>query len=310
MGKTKEAAKGAHTTATVGVKHSKESGEVGDNGGHVSPPLQKSKFDVELAINKLLAVCESTDKKVDDVAGRVLLLENDYDQEYRDEQPVSELDSFVSYRDREMPRLDNEVMDTDSASHISHKDTDAEDIETKGRFDDMLTGFTKVESTGPPVDDKLAKAIDLVFATGMSGLEFEAASNSIDRPENCANLRSVRVNTPVWGVLNRRTRYIDEKLQEVQTSLIKATSELAQLMSTASEESPVIRAGITIVGLLGNANAKLNQTRRSAMRPDLEKTNAHLYNSTQTTTDTLFGEEGDRPIKEAYSRTPQRAARG
>jgi len=316
MGKTKDLSKASSSAMAATVTSKKN--EVGDNesdkhGGLLPGP--KKSFNVEGAIEKLLTVCDSTNKKVEDIAGRVLLLENegygDYQSHTDEHSNINDFDSYVSYKDDKMPRLEAEVSPQDSASMLSlNNNLDGEDNEApRGRFDEMLTGFSKVESTGPPVDEKLAKAIELVFASGMSSAEYEAATSEILRPKNCDLLKSVRVNTPVWGVLNRRTRYVDEKLQEVQTSVVKAASELAQLMSSVEDESPAIRSGIRIIGLLGNANAKLNHTRRSAMRPDLEKSYAHLFTA-QSTPDALFGEEGNKPLRETQYRAPQKSFRG
>ena len=172
------------TTATVAAKQSNEVTEVSDNR-----PPKKNKLNVEASMAELLSVCHETSKTMEDITGRLLLLEDDgYDchrlHSQADEQ--SEYDS-LSHIGTTCPcyttSLDTLIVWATSPWTMllmvrSMKITPTADLRRYW----LVTH--ELEATGPPVDEKLAKGIDLVFATGMSSREFEAATSKFLRPKN------------------------------------------------------------------------------------------------------------------------------
>lgn len=58
----------------------------------------------------------------------------------------------------------------------------------------------------------------------------ELAKDSVNaRPENCESLVTVKTNQLVWGFLQPNTRTIDKKLQNIETSVVKAATVMVKV---------------------------------------------------------------------------------
>ena len=77
------------------------------------------------------------------------------------------------------------------------------------------------ETCDIPVDDELANLVTDWFREGIEEERYTELLKTINRPENCSALVTVKTNQMVWDFLSPVTKSSDKKMQNIQTSLVK-----------------------------------------------------------------------------------------
>ena len=133
----------------------------------------------------------------------------------------------------------------------------------------------------------------------------------IIRPENCRGLSKITVNQVIWDRVSAEARTGDVKMQRVQSALVQGTTNvalIADLVLESSEDKDNIDTTALLDKLwkltedslccLGAANWELVQRRREALKPQISKDYAHLCAQKVTFTDSLFGDDVTKQIKD------------
>ncbi|KAM7447855.1 hypothetical protein ABFA07_004043 [Porites harrisoni] len=131
------------------------------------------------------------------------------------------------------------------------------------------------------------------------------------RPENCPGLSKITVNQVIWDRVSAEARTGDVKMQRVQSALVKGTTNvalIADLVLKSSEDKDNIDTTALLDKLwkltedslccLGAANWELVQRRREALKPQISKDYAHLCAQKVKFTDSLFGDDVTKQIKD------------
>ena len=131
------------------------------------------------------------------------------------------------------------------------------------------------------------------------------------RPENCPGLSKITVNQVIWDRVSAEARAGDVKTQRVQSALVKGTTNvalIADLVLKSSEDKDNIDITALLDKLwkltkdslccLGAANWELVQRRREALKPQISKDYAHLCAQKVKFTDSLFGDDVTKQIKD------------
>ena len=181
----------------------------------------------------------------------------------------------------------------------------------KSRFDSMADRFKGREICDPPLDPSLAQNINNLFRNGMSEESYSQMTKDdyIPRPENCEALVTVKVNKPIWDVCSTQTKFIDKKLQNAETALIKgsilvakAVHKLAEVESEVQEKfediSQVIDQCNDALSLFGFTNKQINMTRRDVIKPELKSEYLQLCNPSVPFTSELFGDDLSKTTKD------------
>jgi len=130
----------------------------------------------------------------------------------------------------------------------------------------------------------------------------------IFRPENCSGLSKLTVKI-IWDRAEARTG--DVRMQRVKNALVKGTTNvalMADLVLKSSEEKDNIDTTALLnklwkltedsLSCLGAANRELGQRRREALKPQISKDYAHLWAQKVKFTDSLFGDDVTKQIKD------------
>ena len=105
------------------------------------------------------------------------------------------------------------------------------------------------------------------------------------------------INLPIWKNLSEKACTSDLKLLKAQTSLIKGTTAVEQVINDLISEPDLPPKGQTVnilmdgVLLIANANEELNQRRREALEPALHSSYSHLRAPANLITSELFGDD-------------------
>ena len=237
------------------------------------------------------------DQKVDGMMERLKKLEDTYQYEE---------DAYYDYENCDLEsQEENLVQDVSGPSSPKKQKTD------NSRFASMAKRFKGKEVCDTAVDSSLAENINDVFMNGMDEEHYNTMikDENISRPENCEALVTVKCNKMIWDLCPTSTKFIDKKLQNSETSLIKGSilvtkvvNKLAQVESEATEKgldlTNVIDQCNDALSLFGHANRQLNMSRREILKPELKSEFSHLCNPSVPYTKELFGDDLSKTAKE------------
>ena len=66
----------------------------------------------------------------------------------------------------------------------------------------------------------LATLVDKMVKTTLSEDNAKEKLTKYDRPQNCENLVSTRVNPEIWGEIRSRSKPKDLRMQKIETSML------------------------------------------------------------------------------------------
>ncbi|XP_045188719.2 uncharacterized protein LOC123546483 [Mercenaria mercenaria] len=235
------------------------------------------------------------DNKLMTVTSRLDGLERSYDYEgdedYFDYPPFS----------GDMCRQDeNENQSVASAGGSKRK--------SESRFSSMAKHFKRQEVCDESIDDTLAENVHDLFRNGIEEERYsELVKDEINcRPENCESLVVVKTNPCIWDGISQNNSYqYDKKLQNIETSVVKAGTILAKAvnkMAVLEQEhekyGELIENCNDVLALLGHSNKQINMFRRDLMKPEIKSEYSHLCNHSLPFTKELFGDDISKTTKE------------
>ena len=178
--------------------------------------------------------------------------------------------------------------------------------------DDFLDSLMKEVSlqvpSGPAVVEKLATVITAIGNYGIAEDKREKTIKASVRPDNCPLLSVARVNSELWDLVRGETRTRDAKMQRVSQSLVAGIVPVVQvadaMMASLREATNLpsrtimVRQLATAITLLMDAKHDLDMRRREFIRPDLQNDFRVLCNQRNPVTESLFGDELSKNIKD------------
>lgn len=230
------------------------------------------------------------DKKLTSVSNRMDYFEQSF--EYEDEC------SYVPEPSEDELPVENRV--DENANVTKRKNTDS-------RFSSMAKRFKMQEHCDKSVDETLSENVNELFR---NGIEDERYSELVKdeqnaRPENCDSLVVVKTNHLIWDAISQGARTNDKKLQNVETSVIKAATilvksvnKMAILEREHEKYGELIENCNDVLALLGHSNRQINLLRRDLMKPEIKTEYAHLCTHSLPFTQELFGDDVSKTAKE------------
>ena len=126
------------------------------------------------------------------------------------------------------------------------------------------------------------------------------------RPENCADIKSTKINTEIWNQLNPNKKKVDLQLSNMQQVVRKVTFETLQTTNvllqnaSGSANSNLITQSVDVVALLGYVNTQLAQFRREQIKPALKQEYSTICSAeVPLTSQFLFEDELAKQLRDA-----------
>ena len=281
----------------------------------VSPVRAGQASNDDAILNAVLGIqkaMQAQEEKLNKVVTRMDELEN-YDYEQYGENSL-EFEEYEESEDNPHKKMDSSGNPPDKRARSrspgdarGKKRTRSESPEVKNRFVEMKKRFKNVESCDVGVDELLANNINDLFSNGMEEKKFNdlVSDKKYTRPENCENLRVVKLNKLVWEAVSASARCNDKKMQNIENTVVKASIGLTKIvnsMANIEDEHPqfgeLIDSCNDVLALLGHSNRQINLTRKDLLRPELKEEYTHLCNHSIPFTAELFGDDVSKSAKE------------
>lgn len=212
------------------------------------------------------------------------------------DEDYQEVDNYECNESGSNPSADGENLDQCAEPTAKRLKLDG------GLFGSLADKYKHTELLDNEVDEQLANFVNSSFRGGMTDDSYSALVKDIHRPVNCENLVKTRVNSQMWGYLKPSTQSFDSKMQHVQDSLVKATSNISKLLDKGSHgeamDSQMLEWGTDAIGILGYAHKQINLRRKESHKCDLDRRYHHLTSASVPFTDQLYGDDVCKNVKE------------
>ena len=180
--------------------------------------------------------------------------------------------------------------------------------------DNVLAEQSKIYDSEGAVSDavstQLTNLVDKMVKTKLTEENAKDKLAKYNRPQNCENLVSTRVNPQIWAKMRSSSKSRDLRMQKIETSMLKSvhpiislTDKLLSLKSnpkTVSKEdvSSFLRFALDSLTLMAHSVYEVNLSRRELIRPDLNEQYKQLCSSQTPISKFLFGDDLPKAVKE------------
>ncbi|XP_029181808.2 uncharacterized protein LOC114949617 [Acropora millepora] len=201
----------------------------------------------------------------------------------------------ISYVDEE----DEAVNDIDGVETAS-LDAQVAQLTTKQPDSDLLAAIAQDldvrEKTGSAISDGLAGILTSLLKEKLADEKIQSKIDKYPRPSNVEGLRTPRVNHLIWNQLPAQDRTQDSKMKKSQNALVASLVAMSRATELVLKESKGNKELVTCmtdaIALAIQGCHDMNNTRRQAMKKELNKDYTALCNSStvDASSEFLFGD--------------------
>ena len=143
--------------------------------------------------------------------------------------------------------------------------------------DDLMSAYWErfADEEGPPMGEQLVKVANDIW---MRGGDPNAVKDIMTKRPRPANLKcqKVDINPEVLSSISKPARTRDAKLRAVQNGMARAVVPIFKIAEAVTDRTKplnrkeLINLTLDSITLLANANSSVNQTRRDALKPNIQ----------------------------------------
>lgn len=212
----------------------------------------------------------------------------------------------ISYADEEESLLSSTAQNKDKATsdtdgvEAASLDARVEQLTAKQQDSDFLAAVAEDldvrEKTGSAISDGLAGILTSLLKEKLADEKIQSKIEKYPRPSNVEGLRTPRVNHLIWNQLPAQVRTQDSKMQKSQNALVASLVAMSRATELVLKESKANKELVTCmtdaIALAIQGCHDMNNTRRQAMKKELNKDYAALCNSStvDASSEFLFGD--------------------
>ena len=133
---------------------------------------------------------------------------------------------------------------------------------------------TDDEIVGATINQSLANIASKQWGITLPNDELKALLAKHAKPENCADISTLRVNPEIWDQMNNFKRKADLRVSNIQQALQKATFGILKASDRLVDQQPntdkeTLAANIDAIVLIGHAVGELFRLRQEQIKPAL-----------------------------------------
>ena len=167
----------------------------------------------------------------------------------------------------------------------------------------MAKSVNLAESTGPAINEQLAKVVTQYLERGMDKESFEKLLEKSVRPENCDRLKVVRVNSAIFNNVSKDTKQEDICLQKVQRPLVAGIINLVTMLDQLLKSSETANMELLSVlsktiGILCTSSHELDIRRRWLFKSEMKEEYKALCSESHPVEGELFGDQLSQSVKD------------
>ena len=176
-----------------------------------------------------------------------------------------------------------------------------------GFLKSLEADFIDDELVGAKINQRLANIASKRWGITLPSDKLKPLLAKHVKPENCADITTLRVNPEIWELLNNFRRKADLRVSNIQQVLQKATFGVLKVCDKLVTQQPstdkeTLAANVDAIALLGHAVGELSRLRREQIKPALKPEFHSLCtqaNESGSRSDLLFGADLAKQVCDA-----------
>ena len=190
------------------------------------------------------------------------------------------------------------------------KATGQKERETPTKDTKLLQNFTNSfdvdDATGEKVRQELADIALKWWGKKLSSEKIKSFVDKYKQPQNCPDIKGIKVNPEIWSQLNTKKRKTDLKLSNLQQIIRKVTFATLQTTnmlihnSSDPQNNKIMAQQVDTIAMLGHVNTQLAQLRRDEIRPSLKAEYSTICSAeVPISSQNLFGDGLAKQLRDA-----------
>lgn len=194
---------------------------------------------------------------------------------------------------------------TERSKATGQKERETPAKETK-LLQDFANSFDEDDATGEKVQQVLADIALKRWDKKLSSDKIKSLTDKYKQPQNCSDIKAIRVNPEIWSQMNAKKRKTDLKISNLQQIIRKITFATLQTTnmlinnSSASDNNTIMAQQVDTIAMLGHLNTQLAQLRRDEIKPSLKAEYSTICSAeVPISSQFLFGDDLAKQLRDA-----------
>ena len=171
---------------------------------------------------------------------------------------------------------------------------------------DCANSLDEDDATGDKIQQELADIALKRWGKKLSSDKIKSFSDKYKQPQNCSDIKGIKVNPEIWSQLNAKKKKIDLKISILQQVIRKITFATLQTTNvlvqnpTGLENNKIMVEQVDTIAMLGHVNTQLAQLRRDEIKPSLKAEYTAIRSAeVPITSQYLFGDDLAKQLRDA-----------
>ena len=214
-------------------------------------------------------------------------------------------DNISLYASDELDDADDIKMLTERSKATGQKERETPTKDTK-LLQNFTNSFDVDDATGEKVRQELADIALKWWGKKLSSEKIKSFVDKYKQPQNCPDIKGIKVNPEIWSQLNTKKRKTDLKLSNLQQIIRKVTFATLQTTnmlihnSSDPQNNKIMAQQVDTIAMLGHVNTQLAQLRRDEIRPSLKAEYSTICSAeVPISSQNLFGDDLAKQLRDA-----------
>ncbi|XP_068704245.1 uncharacterized protein [Montipora foliosa] len=214
-------------------------------------------------------------------------------------------DNISLHASDDLDEADDIQMLTECSKATGQKEREIPAKETQF-LQDFANSLDQDDATGDKIQQELADIALKRWGKKLSSDKIKNFSDKYKQPQNCPDIKSVKVNPEIWSQLNAKKKKTDLNISNLQQVIRKITFATLQTTNvliqnpTGLENNKIMAKQVDTVAMLGHVNTQLTQLRRDEIKPSLKAEYSAICSAeVPITSPYLFGDDLAKQLRDA-----------
>ena len=214
-------------------------------------------------------------------------------------------DNISLHAGDDLDDADDIKMLTECSKATGQKERENSDKETK-ILQDFANSLDEDDATGDKIQQELADIALKRWGKKLSSDKIKSFSDKYKQPQNCSDIKGIKVNPEIWSQLNAKKKKADLKIANLQQVIRKITFATLQTTNVliqnpiGVENNKIMAKQVDTIAMLGHVNTQLAQLRRDEIKPSLKAEYSAICSAeVPITSQHLFGDDLAKQLRDA-----------
>ena len=214
-------------------------------------------------------------------------------------------DNISLHASDDLDDADDIKMLTECSKATGQKERETPAKETQ-LLQDCANSLDEDDATGDKIQQELADIALKRWGKKLSSDKIKSFSDKYKQPQNCSDIKGIKVNPEIWSQLNAKKKKVDLKISNLHQVIRKITFATLQTTNalvqnpTGLENNKIMAKQVDTIAMLGHVNTQLAQLRRDEIKPSLKAEYSAICSAeVPITSQYLFGDDLAKQLRDA-----------